>query len=422
MTAGERRGPRILLLTLVFPPDGVSTANLLGHLVDRLRVRGHEFAVVTTTPHYNEDREALASQPLRKRWPLVLFQSERRGVPVYHARMRRKGRRLLGRLVDYAIFHVIGTLAALRFGGRYQAVLAPSPPLTIGLQAMLLARLRGVPLIYNVQEIFPDAAVTLGLIRGRLLIRFLEAMERFVYRGSRYVVVISDRFRDALLRKGVPAAKLRVIPNFVDTEFISPRPQENEFSRQHGLAGKFVILYSGNVGMTQDFDLLLRAAGQLSDLGDVVVVIVGDGSRLHAVQTEVAARGLHNVRLLPYQPGGLVPDIYATSSICVVPMIARTAYETFPSKIYTIMSAGRTAMVTCESDSELSDVVTKAGCGIAVAPGDVDAFVAGVRRLHADRDALAAYGRAGRDYVVRNHSAEAIASRYDELLRQVAAP
>lgn len=411
---------RTLLLTLVFAPDGVSTATILTELAARLTSRGHDVSVVTTTPHYNRDPDALAAQPMRSRAGGLLRESESRGTPVLHVPVRPKGTRVLSRALDYLKFHLIGTIAAPFAVQPYDIVLAVSPPLTIGLAGMCLGWFRRVPFVYNVQEIYPDIAVSLGMLRNRALIRALEACERFVYKRAAAVVVISERFRRRLLAKGVPASKLHVIPNFVDVDFITPRPTDNAFAQEHGLAGRFVVLYAGNIGLTQDFERLIEAASLLRDRPDVQVVIVGDGARRDWVAAEVERRALHNISLLPYQPRSRVPDVYATASVGVVPMYANTAEQTFPSKIYTIMAAGRAAVVAAEPESELSSIVREVGCGRAVPPGDANALAAAIGELAAAPDEARMCGARGRAYVAERHSPAAVARQYDDLLRALA--
>lgn len=412
--------PKVLLLTLIFSPDGVSTAVILTELARRLKLLGHDVIVVTTTPHYNKDVEALAAQPLKRKWGPFLYESDCQGIPVYHARVQAKGRRIVTRLFDYLQFHAISTLAGLRLGGDYQVVLAPSPPLTIGLSAALLAALRRVPFVYNVQEIYPDIAVRLGVLKRRSLIRALEWLERFIYSRAEVIVVISERFRQRLLGKGVPSSKLRVIPNFVDVHFIQPAERRNSFSQEHNLDQRFVVLYSGNIGLTQDFETILETTQILTDLPDICFLIVGDGARRDWLAERISQVGLSNVRLLPYQPRGVVPQLYASSDVCLVPLRRGTAHDTFPSKIYTIMAAARPAIASADPDSELAWVVQQAQCGLNVAPSDPWALAEAVRTTYFGRDRLSEMGRRGRDYVVRNHSPEMIARQYHELLLAVA--
>lgn len=412
--------PKILLVSLVFAPDGVSTAILLTELAAQLHRFGHDLVVVTTTPHYNQDIDSLKAQPLCHRWGPFLMQSDCRGIRVFHVRVRPKGKRVLSRLFDYINFHVIGTLAGLRLGGKYDIVLAPSPPLTVGLSAMILAWARRVPFIYNVQEIYPDLAVELGVLKNRQVIRFFERLERFIYARAKVVVVISERFRQRLLAKGVPAGKLAVIPNFVDVNEVQPGERHNAFSRQQGLDNAFVVQYAGNIGLTQDFETIIAAAQLLKDIPEVHFLIVGDGARRAWLVQQIKELGLQNIRWLPYQPRNIMPLLYASSDICLVPLRHSMARDTFPSKVYTIMAAGRPALVSADPDSELAAVVGQSKCGVAVPPGDPVAMTDAIRTMHSGRDVLREMGKHGRQFVENNHSPQAVANQYHALIESIA--
>lgn len=407
---------RILLLSLVFAPDSVSTSVIMTELALELQALGHEVTVLTTTPHYNIDPEARARQPLRSRWGGLLYESRCEGIPVYHASIPVKGSRVTARLLDYIRFHTICTLDGFTVTGDYDVILAPSPPLTIGLNAWLLGLIRRVPFVYNVQEIYPDIAVSMGLLRNQWIIRLLEQLERFVYGRASAVVVISEWFRRALLRKGVPANKLHVIPNFVDVDFVQPGPRDNEFARQHGLNGQFVVLYAGNIGLTQGFETIIETARALAAVPDLRFVIVGDGARRAWLEQRLATLNLENITLLPYQPRSLVPQIYASSDVCLVPLKKGSARGTFPSKIYTIMASGRPAIVSVDADSEAAWVVQQAQCGLAVPPDDPDALAQAILQAYQERDTFRTYGKNGRRYVVQHHSRQAVARQYHELI------
>jgi colanic acid biosynthesis glycosyl transferase WcaI len=410
---------RILLLTLVFAPDGVSTSVLMTELALELKELGHDITVLTTTPHYNLDLEARASQPLERRWGGLIYRSECKGIPVYHASVPVKGSRVGARSLDYARFHAISTAAGLALGARPDVILAPSPPLTIGLSAWMLGLTRRAPFIYNVQEIYPDVAVSLGVLKGRRLVRAMEGLEAFVYARSRVIAVISEWFRRRLLEKGVPPEKLRVIPNFVDTDFMQPGPRNNSFSAARNLDDRFVVLYAGNIGLTQGLETILAAAQLLTHLPDLQFVIIGDGARRGWLEDQLEQERLTNVTLLPYQPRSLVPQIYASSDICLVPLKRGTAQETFPSKIYTIMAAGRPVIASADADSELAWVVTEADCGWAVPPDDPASLAAALENAYHWRAELVKRGLNGRDYVLAHHSRRAVAVQYDALIREV---
>lgn len=412
---------RILLLSLVFSPDSVSTSVLMTELALELKKLGHDLTVLTTTPHYNVEPEARQRQPLQPRWGGLLYQSDCQGIPVYHAAIPVKGSRVGARLLDYLRFHAISTLAGLTLAQEYDVILAPSPPLTIGVSAWLMGLLRRAPFIYNVQEIYPDVAVSLGVLQNKPVIRAMEALERFIYARSTRVAVISEWFRRRLLDKGVSHDKLVVIPNFVDTGFMTPQPRCNPWADTHQLTDKFVVLYAGNIGLTQGFETILTAARQLVHLPEIQFLIVGDGTRRAWLEAQLAEQPLPNVKLLPYQPRSVVPSIYAASDLCLVPLKRGTAQETFPSKIYTIMAAGRPVLASADSNSELAWVVNEADCGWDIPPDDANAMAAAIEHAYRQPDMLARKGQNGRRYVVAHHSRQAVARQYDLLIRGVTA-
>jgi colanic acid biosynthesis glycosyl transferase WcaI len=410
---------RILLLTLVFPPDSVSTAVLLGELSKELKTLGNDITVLTTTPHYNEEPEARRLQPLYKKSRGALYKSDYFGIPVYHVPINRKGDRIASRIFDYVRFHIVSTTAGFRVARGCDIILSPSPPLTIGLSAWIIGIMRKIPFIYNVQEIYPDVAVSLDVLTNRYLIWALQRLELFIYKRARSVVVISEWFRRRLLSKGVSTGKVSVIPNFVDTEFIVPGMRINTFSREHGLEDKFVLLYAGNIGLTQNFEIILSAARHLCHLRDLRFIIVGDGARRSWLEKELSRGDFRNVKLLPYQARSVVPSLYAASDVCLISLKRGTARETFPSKIYTIMAAGRPAIVAADEDSELTWVTKVSGFGWAVAPDDARVFTKAIEVAYQKRSELQNMGQLGRKYVVRHHSPAAISCRYDELIRGV---
>lgn len=407
----------ILFLSYFFTPDSLSTASLMSELAQDLRqIYGHQVTVITTTPHYNPLPESLAKQPLRPRWGQWLQESELNGIRVLHVQVAPKGSRVWTRAFDYLRFHILGTLIGWWLVNKPDILLVPSPPLTIGLQAWLLGLLQRAPYIYNVQEVYPDVAVRLGVLRNRLVIRLMEWLEIFIYDHARMITVISEWFRRALLAKDVPADKMRVISNFVDTDFMQPGTRPNEFSTAHNLDGKFVVIYAGNVGLTQSFEAMLATAQNLAHLSDLHFMIVGGGARWTWLEEELVQKKIKNVTLLSYQHRSHMQQIYGSADLCLVPMKPGMAQETFPSKIYEIMAAGQPVIVAAETDSELAWIVENAHCGWAVPPEDAPALTTAIEYAYHHRDELKQKQQQGRDYVVSHNSRHAVAQQYHQLI------
>lgn len=407
---------RVLMLTLVFAPDCVSTATLMTEIASDLQSLGHELVVITTEPHSNVDPESRSRQPLEPRWGNWVRQSEINGVRVYHTIMREKGARVLGRAWDYLLFHTISLVAALRLAGRWDIIFAPSPPLSIGVVAWLVGVIRKTPFVYNVQEIHPDALVDAGVLSNPVIIWLMRMLERFVYARARKVVVISPLFKEALQQKGVTAQKIEVVPNFVDVEDIMPLGKENPFSIKHSLEDKFVVLYAGNIGLSQDMNALMDAAEALRNDSSIIFLIVGDGVEREEMEDRIRQRALANVLMLPFQPRSTVPDIYAAADACLVGLRKKMAYTHVPSKIYTILAAGKPAVVGAEPDSEIAAILKETGGGLLVPPEDSAALANAILELKNDPALAVELGKSGRSFIVENYSRSSVIRQHERIL------
>lgn len=408
---------RILLLTLYFAPDPAANSVIMTELADELVALGHDVTVVTAFPHYDTNR-------IWDEYRGRLVQHERRGpIDIYrhYLYVPRDKTRLSGRLVNYLTFNLLSTVTGLLQRG-IDIVLAPSPPLTIGLSAYVISRLRGIPYVYNVQDIYPDIAVRLGVLTNRRAIRFFRRMEDFVYRHAAAVTVLSDGFRHNLRAKHVPDAKIHVIPNFIDVDFVSPGARDNDFAAAHDLTDKFVVLYAGNVGLSQGLEVVLDAAALLSDVPDVRFLIVGNGAARDDLVAGAAARGLVNVTFLPFQPRAIVPKMYASADIALVTLRRDIGSESVPSKAYTIMASGRPLLAAVSHDAETRELVELAQCGLWVEAEQPQALADAVRALHADPAWRAQLGHNGRRHVELHHTPLSVAQQYSDLLVQLVQP
>jgi putative colanic acid biosynthesis glycosyltransferase WcaI len=412
----------VLVLTLVFPPDGVSTAVIMGELAADFRRAGHDVTVLTTAPHYNRDREAESRQPLTRLWGPLLYRSEFQGLRVLHVGMPRKSGRVLSRLLAWTRFHVVSLVAAVMLVRRVDVILAPSPPLTIGICAWLLGWVYRAPFIYNVQELYPDIAIALGAIKNRRIISVLLALERFVYARARMVTVIGHGMRRRIVAKAVPPERVRLIPNFVDVGYMLPLAKDNAFSRQHGLAGAFVVTYAGNMGPAQGLDTILDAAALLASEPGLVFLLVGEGSQHARLRATAQERNLANVLVLGHQSYDLVPQIYAASDLCVVPLAGQAGADAIPSKVYRIMACERPVLACADAGSDLDELVRRAACGVVVPPGSAARLAEAVRDAVRNPAAGAEMGRAGRAHVLAHYSRAAVSAQYEGLIREVTAP
>lgn len=404
---------RVLIYSLVFPPDGVSTARLMGDLAEDLVAHGHQVSVITTQPHYNRDRAAEAEQPLQPRWRGLLFESRFRGIQVLHTAMPRSRSRWYSRARGWLHFHLLGFLAALREVPAPDVIIVPSPLLTAGLVAWAVNRFRGGCYVYNVQELYPDLAVQLGWIRNPIIIGILHRLERFVYRHAGAVTGISRAICERVSERG--GRCVAVIPNFVDVREVVAGVRENSFAEEWDLSGSFVVSYAGNFGHAQGLQTLLDAAAACGD-PRVRFVLVGSGVLGASLADQVRQRHLANVLLVDHQPYSRMPEIYGASDVCLVPLLGSISGSALPSKVFRIMAAERPVVAVCEPSSDLAELIDASGAGIVVPPGDPDALLGAIESLADCERRRQEMGHAGRAFVGEHFTREVVTRQYAELV------
>ncbi len=408
---------RILIHSLVFSPDGVSTAYLYTDLAVELKKLGHSVSVLTTTPHFNVLPGSSVRQPLQRKLGRWLYYSECEGIPVWHIAMPQKSSDVSTRLLNMVVFHLGAILFSLGNAQKYDVVLSPSPPLTIGAVSWLVAKRHRAKAIYNVQEIYPDFAIKLGLIRNPAMIWGLKKLESFVYEKSDRIVVIGEKFRDIILARSVSADKVITIPNSVDLGLYYPLQRDNAFAREHGLVGRFVVMYAGNIGFFQHWEPMLFAAQTLGP--KVLFVVIGNGVRRDWLAGEISRRSLKNVLLLDYQPRERMAEINASCDVATILMDSKVADEGFPSKILTTMACDKPTIVYCPERSELVRIVRESGCGRWVHDGKMEEYCEAVRTYQDDPLRRETEGALGRAFVEKRYSRQIVARHYHEMIKDL---
>lgn len=402
---------RILLLTLYFAPDIAANAVVMTELAEELTTLGHQVTVVTAFPHY-------AGNVIDHRYRGRLIQrDEYKGIRVIRTYLYTSPhkRRFRGRFLSYVSFNLLSTLAGL-FAGSHDVILVPSPPLTVGLSAYIISRVKRIAYVYNVQDIYPDVMVKLGILKKPWIIALSRWLERFVYAHARHITVLSEGFRANLLRKGVPPEKITVIPNFVDVDFIRPLRRDNSFRHRFGLDGRFVVLYAGNIGHSQGLEHVLQCARLLEHEPRIAFAIVGNGSTKPRLEQQAREMGLSNLQFIRFQPAEDVPFIYAAADVSLVPLKRTVALDSVPSKVYTIMASGRPVIAAVDPGSDVWTLVEQAQGGLCVEPEDPQALAQAIRTLYADSALRERLGRSGREHVVQHYTRQVVAQQYHELL------
>ena len=403
---------KLAVVTPHFAPDVAPTGVVVTRVTEELARRGHEMEVLTSLPWYRNHRiePGFEGRMVRREdtpWGRIV-----RIHPFPAADKQDFVRRGLA----FAGFSALAAVVGAR-GGALDGVLAVSPPLTLGLTGWAVARARRAPLVFNVQDVYPDVAIELGVLTNPRLIEAARVLERLCYRRADAVTVLSADLRDNVAAKLGSAGRVHVIPNFVDTEQIRPLPRENGYRSEFGLTDKTVVMYAGNVGMSQALDTLIDAAGAFGDDEDLVFVINGGGAK--RAELERRAAGMSNVRFVDMQPVERLPEVLATADVHLVTLRRGLAQSSVPSKSYSILAAGRPMIASVDPGSEIARVAQRSGAGVAIPPEDPAALVDAIRSLVGSPGEMARMGEAGRAFVREWASPAAVARAYEELFEGV---
>ncbi|MER3409970.1 MAG: hypothetical protein C4306_07705 [Thermoleophilia bacterium] len=395
--------PRLLVLNQYYWPGVEATAQLLTQLCEAL-AQDHEVRVLTGVVRGHE------GLPRRQ---------GRNGVEVVRVPSTAFERSRLGlRALNYATY-IVGALVAGILGPRPDLVLCMTDPPMVGAVALAVARRFGVPLVVISEDVFPEIATKLGRLENRLVVGALRRLVQLYLKRADRIVAIGDTMRLRLEEKGAAPERIRVIPNWIDTQAVSPQPRDNEWARKHGLVDRFVVMHSGNVGHAQNLDVLVRATTFLRDLHRLQVVIIGFGAR-HA-HTVGLAKLLEAdaVRFLPYQPREVLAQSLSSADVHFVGLAKGLAGYVVPSRLYGIMAAGRPVIVAADAESETARLVAEVGCGIVLPPGRPELVALAIRDAYEGRLDLEEMGRRGRAYVVAQADTRVALARYRAVLAEL---
>jgi colanic acid biosynthesis glycosyl transferase WcaI len=384
-------------------------------LCEALVRRGMDVTVIAAVPHYPSGR---VLEGFRGRW---VRRSEENGVRVIRVGLPSVDRaRLPLRALQFACFQAAAAVQGLF--RRFDVALFPNPGMDVWLPFALHAVLRRTPTVFAVYDVYPDVGISLGIFRSRAVIAAVSWLERFCLDHAAAVRIISGSFAPALRRLGVPDSKLVLIGDYVDTEMIRPLARTNGFSAENGLADRFVVLYAGNIGLSQGLENVILAAERLRSYPDILFLFVGDGSGREALLSQAGRSRLDNIRFLPFQPRARVPEMLAAADVGLVVLKKGIGVQSLPNKMLSLLASGRPLLASVEEDSAAADLLRSSEAGLRVPPGDpqglADAVLA-LRRAPELRDTM---GRNGRRHAVQHHSVGSAAERFEDLFRSAVSP
>ena len=413
---------KILLLPSYFYPEGVASPYISRQRNQRFADEGWEMVVYTPTPCRDITQEE------RDKYKKIREEKMMDGkLTVHRFSLLAEAKNPVLRAFRYFMQNVKQFCRSVFFkdGRSCDVMLIASTPPIQGAMAALVKKCRRdhIPFVYNLQDIFPDSLVGTGLAKkGGLLWKIGRVIEDFTYRNADKIIVISEDFKRNIMAKGVPEEKIEVIYNWVDEQAVVDVPRaENKLFDKYGLdRSKFYVTYCGNIGLTQNMDLLLEVAKELeTELPDVRFVLVGEGAAKSRVEETIREKQISNVTLLPFQPYEDISQVFSLGDASLVISKPGVGENSVPSKTWSIMSASRPVLINFD-ENELKDIVTKHACGIFTKAGDKEAFKESIARLQRDPELCRLYGRNGRKFVMDNLTKEVGTQKYVEVIKSTA--
>ncbi|MCU0527185.1 MAG: glycosyltransferase family 4 protein [Elainella sp. Prado103] len=405
---------RILIYSYNYHPEPIGIAPLMTELAEGLVARGHEVRVVTGMPNYPQ-RQVYEGYKGK-----LYCTEERNGVTIQRSCVWiRPQPGLLTRMLLDGSFVVTSLVQALR-GWRPDVILLTVPPLPVSVPAALLGLFYSCPIVLNLQDILPDAAVHVGLLTNKRAIRVFEALEKFAYRTASVISVITDGFTENLIAKGISRDKIRCIPNWVDVQFIRPLPKQgNAFRQAYGLEDKFVVMYSGNIALTQGLETVIQTAAQLAHIPEIMFVVVGEKKALESLRQACVQHGVQNVLLVPFQPREQLPDMLAAADVGLVVQKRNVVSFNMPSKIQVLLASGRPIVASVPTSGTAARAIRQSGGGVVVEPEKPESLASAIQDLYLNPAKANTLAQQGRAYAMQHYSFEKALSRYEKLFYDV---
>ena len=417
---------KVIIHSIAFSPDGVSTAYLYNDIALELKSKGYDVVVVSTTPHFNVLESEMLKQPLSKHFAGLYYTSNFKGINVFHI-PQKKFKSTLLRLIGFVWWHILSFFIVL-FQSKVKVMISPSPPLTIAVLNIFVAKLKSAKTIYNVQEIYPDLLIEEGGLKSTFIISVLKKMERFVYQYTDAVCTIDEIFYNTIVPRFRKPNKLSIIPNFVDTELYFPvsKPIYSHFTSDlHDFLDEIPndvlkVVYAGNIGHAQDWDMLLKVAEASQHL-KIVFLIIGEGVAKIDLANSTKVRGLKNVYLFSYQKRESMPHLLAISDLQFIFMSTHVESHGFPSKVYTVMACAKPLIISSGENTPIVNFLSKTKCALIASDSKSKSRVNRIVDFleKTDKNELCEMGENGYSIITENYSKYIITKRYEALIKSL---
>jgi colanic acid biosynthesis glycosyl transferase WcaI len=411
-------GVKILYISQYFPPEMGAPSARVSELAQRWAQAGHDVTVLTGFPNHPD---GIVRPEYRTSFRHMIFRERVHDVNVVRSwLLPLPNRKAIERMLNYSSFMASAAITG-SFLGAPDAVIASSPQLLVGLAGWWISRLKHVPFIFEVRDLWPESLVAVGVGNANsALHRSLTRIAAFLYRKADHIVVVTPAFREFLVdRWQVPAEKISVVPNGVETRVFSPQFPDHDLRKSLGGDGKFIVSFIGTMGLAHGLNTLIAAAErfQKTEPG-VLFILVGEGADRQRITAIAQAKGLSNIRFVLQQLREKVPDYIAASDVCLVLLKKSEVFETvIPTKMLEFMSCAKPVILGVAGQAR--EIIERSRAGICIEPENVEQLCDAILTLRKQdwlRDSL---GRNGREYIIRNLSRDRTADEYLRVLNEV---
>ncbi len=404
---------RILYLTQYYYPEIAASSYIYDNIREKITDNGDEIVLYTPIPTRGVTKEVREQYKKRK------HEERHNGLlKIYRYSMFREGGNPLLRAIRYFCCCLVQLYKGINTPNIDLIYSGSTPPIQ-GALAGVIKKIKKVPLVYTLQDIFPDSLVNTGLTKkGSLLYKIGAVVEKFTYKNADKIVVISEDFKRNIMTKGVPIDKIEIIYNWVDENAVTnvERSKNKLFDKYNLDRSKFYISHCGNIGFTQNMDMLLEVAQELKQYNNISFILIGDGAYKSEVEKQITEKDIRNVKLLPFQPYDDISHVFSLGDIGLIISKKNVGQNSVPSKTWSIMSAERPILASFDIDSELSSIIKQAKCGLCVQAEEKGALVKAILQIYENSSEARLMGQKGRKYILDNLTREAGTAKYINLL------
>ena len=400
----------ILIIADVYPPEVSSAAHLMKELAEGLKKRGNNIWIITTYPKYYLPKE-LNSQKIQ------LFSNEA-GIKVIRVKTPplKKVNFVIRGISQLLLPFLFFQKAKKLIKEKLDIVIIYSPPLPLATIGIKIKKYFGAKFILNIQDIFPQNAVDLGILKNKLLIRFFEAMEKNIYKNADLITFHSEGGRRFLIeKKGVPERKIITLSNWIDLMPYQNLNRNISFRKKWDLQGKSIFLFAGIMGPAQGLEFLIKIAKEVSNIEDIIFLLVGDGMEKEKIEKMIRHYDLSNVMIKPFVSKDDYPYLAKEADVGLVCLSSKNKTAFVPGKVLGYMAASKPIIAFLNQESDGFEVIQEAKCGYAVKVEDIDKAIEVVRKIYNEEDKLKELGDNGFKYALNNFTIDVCLNKLEKL-------